>query len=1151
MNKENLKSILSHQYDQATWIKVLREIFGATVLPKNPATIKERLSGVDQKLAKAAWELGSFSTSDDRLVGLYQIDLHDGLRIGQNKVGVRSLLREIYKYDVDAALVVFVQGDKWRLSLISEIRILGEDGHPVEQKTEPKRFTYLLGNGETVRTAVDRLDLIQDTKYDLEALIDAFSVEKLNKDFFRDYKVVFNDIERESRLTISDVETARLFTQRILNRLMFLYFIQKKGWLSFEGNNNYLRGLFDRSRANKEAFYRDRLYWVFFYGLSNHAESIEIQTNEFLTERRGKVPYLNGGLFEMEKDGLDAKDAVSISNDRFAEILRLFESYNFTVDESTPFDVEIAVDPEMLGKVFEELVTGRHESGSYYTPRNVVSFMCREALKHALAECDTPEAIAKLVDESNGKDVKNPEKILERLRKLRACDPACGSGAYLLGMLQELLHVREALFAAKEIARDAQYEWKRDIIENSIYGVDMDRFATQIASLRLWLSLAIESDEPKPLPNLKYKIGRGDSLLAPIETIGQGDLHRRSLIEQFKARKKEYTDATGYLEKREIDIAIERLRLDIARTLRHLPEPPSDAKLIAARKGVEDWRTKVADAMKRGDKFNAEKHQKGLNLLLNTISQWEAEQTVEHYDTGDIFDWSVEFAEVFEDGGFDVVLANPPYLQLQANGGRLARLYENKGFETFARTGDIYSLFYERGVQLLKENGVLSYITSNKWMRAKYGEKTRKFFAEKTSPLLIVDFGSVEVFSSATVDNNILILEKSLNDEFRFFAARTDSDFDVTKSLKNYVRENGYYLSTINQNSWVIGEKDEFDIKGRVEAQGIPLDDARWGLVISRGILTGYNEAFVIPAAAKKAIEEMARQNPNDRSSELIKPLLRGRDIKAWFPAYADLWLIHAHNGIKSRGIPAVNVKNDYPAIYDHLSQFREKLMARQDKGDDWTNLRNCVYYEEFEKPKIIYPNMTKYLPFVYDETGYFTNQKCFIITGGNLKYLTCFFNSKLFKYCFADNFPNLGEDRRELSKVYFEKIPVKQIPLAEERIFEVIVDYVVFLRTHIQKLKALGSDYKRELSISLFFEQLSDALIMELYLEEDFHSAQVSVRARLPELTGIDRNEAASWEIMKDLENKIDNFSHPVRANLSSMKSIPAVQVIYNTIRS
>lgn len=1149
MNKEQLRSILSDKYDLASWRQVLTEVFGATGLFQQPKPIT--LPAND--LAESSSELGSFKTSDDRLVGLYQVDLKDSVRIGQNRVGLRKLLRNIYKYDVDAALVVFVQNDKWRLSLISEIRVRNpETDEVIEQRTEPKRFTYLLGEGETVRTSVDRLDLFRESDSTLRSLIDAFSVEKLNKDFFRDYKAVFAAFEAEVGRSIQDTETARLFTQSLLNRLMFLYFIQKKGWMKFEGNENYLRSVFDRAIASNENFYRDRLYWIFFYGLSNQAESFEIQENSFLVERRGEVPYLNGGLFEMEKDGNDEKGKVSISNERFAELLKLFEAYNFTIDESTPFEVQVAVDPEMLGKVFEELVTGRHESGSYYTPRTVVSFMCREALKHALANCDTPESIAKLVDESDGKDIRNPQEVLNLLRSIRACDPACGSGAYLLGMLQEMLHVREALFASEKVAPDAQYEWKREIIENSIYGVDLDRFATQIASLRLWLSLAIESDEPKPLPNLKYKIGCGDSLLAPIETIGQGDLHRRALIEQFRARKKEYIDADNHSEKSEAESEIERLRVEIARTLQHLPEPPKPAEIPLAERDVQPLKEKIDRLVKLGDKGQAEKFQKQLDQLLAHIAKLKESVAVESYDTGNVFDWSVEFAEVFQDGGFDIVLANPPYLQLQASGGKLARLYENKGFETFARTGDIYSLFYERGVQLLKEHGVLSYITSNKWMRAKYGEKTRKFLAEKTKPLLIVDFGSVEVFSSATVDNNILILEKSRSDESQLFAARTEIGFDISQNIQNYIRDNGYFLSTVNQNSWIIGEKDEFDIKGKVEAQGIPLEHDSWKIRINYGIKTGLNEAFIIGADTRRSIKEKAERNSDDRSLDLLKPLLRGKDIKAWFPEYSDLFLIAT--------FPTLNLNIErYPAVRDYLLGIGKHRLeqsgnpgSRKKTGNRWFETQDQIsYWRDFEKPKIIYPNMTKYLPFIYDEAGFYTNDKAFIIIGDSLKYLTCFFNSKLFKYCFSNNFPNLGEDRRELRKVFFEKIPVKQLSVEDQKVFDRLVEYIAFLRCRVSKTRKNGGGRPDELIKSALFEQLSDALILETYLADEFERYGVSIRSsvgELPEIGGINDD---SLDLIDYVFTQLDDFRHPLRTNLSGMKSIPAIQMIYNAVRN
>ncbi len=970
-------------------------------------------------------------------------------------------------------------------------------------------------------------------------------VELVTKKFFRDYKIVFDKIEVEVEKNITDKESARLYTQQLFNRLMFIYFLQKKGWLIFEGNKNYLRCLFNAAENNNENFLNDRLFWLFFSGLGAN-ENIELHNAKLMKERRGEVPYLNGGLFEKDSDGFDERDRMEIDNRYFGDILNLFEHYHFTLEESTPIDVEIAVDPEMLGKVFEELVTGRHDSGSYYTPREIVQFMCRETLKHYLAPNDSADTIAQFVDDGNCENLSNPELILKSLQQIRICDPACGSGAYLLGMMQELLRLRESLFTSKQIGNSILYNRKREIIEQNIYGVDKDRFAVQIASLRLWLSLAIESNEPRPLPNLKYKIGCGDALLAPLENDLQSNLLRRPLIDEFRNLKAEYSNEDNSTRKSELNKKIEHLRIEIAQSLHHLPEPPKPFQITLAEKELQPLREKIQRLINSGEKFKGENEQKNLNKLLSSIEEWKKQITIEHYDTPDFFDWTVEFAEVFGDGGFDVILANPPYIQLQKDGGQLAKLYENKDFETFTRSGDIYSLFYERGFGLLKEKGVLCFITSNKWMRAGYGEKSRKFFAEKTKPLLIIDFGSVKVFSTATVDNNILILQKAEKEVGKgVLAVRTEKDFDFSQGLSAYIEQNGYQLSALSQNSWVIGEKDEFDIKSRVEKQGVPLN--KWNIQINYGIKTGFNEAFIIPSKIK---DELIAKDA--KSADILKPILRGKDIKAWQPEFDDLWLIAT--------FPTLNLDiEDYPIIKEYLESIGKHRLeqsgnagSRKKTSNKWFETQDQInYWRDFEKPKIIYPNMTKYLPFIYDETGFYTNQKCFIITGESLKYLTCFFNSKLFKYCFSDNFPELQGGTRELSKIFFDKIPVKQISEDEEKPFKAIVDYIMLLKKRIQKLKAESEEYQSELVMSLFFEQLSDALVLETYLKEDFEKADVSVKEYLPEFIKLDKNdEEKSLQSVRQTYEEVELFTHPLRGNLSAMKSIPAIQIIYNTVR-
>ena len=390
----------------------------------------------------------------------------------------------------------------------------------------------------------------------------AFDVEEVTDKFFADYQRVFAQVEAAVEgIPEDDTEARRLYTQRLFNRLMFLRFIEKKGWLTYNGTHNYLRALFNAADRTgnenttsmisggghvgstqrtpvpiSENFLNDRLFWVFFHGLGNAADLPEKSAGA--VERRGEVPFLNGGLFEMQE--YDQRNAVHISNDKFAEILKLFERYNFTVTESTPLDIEVAVDPEMLGKVFEELVTGRHDTGSYYTPRPVVSFMCRESLKICLQNKtdETPETLKAFVDDGDATQIRNPEKVLRVLQTLRICDPACGSGAYLLGMMSELIRLRDALFKSSNIDPQTTYQHKLDIIQQNLYGVDKDEFAVNIAMLRLWLSLAVdyEGDIPEPLPNLDYKVATGDSLTGPAPEQISLASHLIDQIQEHQAR---------------------------------------------------------------------------------------------------------------------------------------------------------------------------------------------------------------------------------------------------------------------------------------------------------------------------------------------------------------------------------------------------------------------------------------------------------------------------------------------------------------------------------------------------------------------------------------------------------------------------------------
>ena len=569
-------------------------------------------------------------------------------------------------------------------------------------------------HGPHQRTAVQQVSNIywehQKTGSIIAALGNAFDVEPVTKRFFAEYKQVFEQVEQSvTGFAAGEDEERRLFVQTLFNRLMFVYFLQRKGWLEFEGNKDYLEALWGNYESTPEQanFYRDRLAHLFFFGLNNEQSRDCSDPKRFpdghMQTPYGNVPFLNGGLFERGR--LDRREGVTVPDEAIAAVLtELFERFNFTVMESTPLDIEVAVDPEILGKVFEELVTGRHESGSYYTPRPVVSFMCREALKgylEGVTDLDA-EPIRLLVDEqdASGTSLAHAQAVAAALDEVAVVDPACGSGAYLLGMMQELVELWVVLYSDR-LKTDARslYDLKLHIIERNLYGVDIDEFAVNIAMLRMWLSLAVEyEDDPPiaPLPNLDFKVMCGDSLLAPDPSAG----------------------------------AVAR---DSASAQMTLGRDPARMQDFDALKGAYMRASHPADKKRLHDEVDGIR--KALREGIEAVPE-------------DSLDWRVEFAEIFAArGGFDIAIANPPYERHEQISGRKERLKPLYP-DVYAGKADYYVYFYNRAVQSLRGGGILAFISSNKYMRAAYGKKLRAYLSTQLTLSQVVDFGDLPVFTA-------------------------------------------------------------------------------------------------------------------------------------------------------------------------------------------------------------------------------------------------------------------------------------------------------------------------------------------------------------------------------------------------------------------
>ena len=884
----------------------------------------------------------------------------------------------------DEPILLFTNRDGDQLHLI----------YPDLSGSRPRLQRMVAHRGQPNRTVVQQIARLWQDYGELgksmgEAVRNAFSVEPVTRDFFAAYRNIFERAKSEiGGFNSGEEEQKHVFTQTLFNRLMFVYFLSRKGWLTFNGKTDYLNALWDdyKAKGDPNSFYSVRLYNLFFSGLNN-SQSVDLRIKDaYMASLIGDVPFLNGGLFE-ETD-LDRRDDITVPDTLIQRILTgLFDRFNFTVMESTPFDVEVAVDPEMLGKVFEELVTERHASGAYYTPRPVVSFMCREALKGYLEGQDTGAdavALAAFVDrhDTAGFGVAQARNISRALEAVTVVDPACGSGAYLLGMMQELIELQNTLFNVG-VDPKSQYDLKLDIIRRNLYGVDLDGFAVNIAMLRLWLSLAIdyEGDDPQPLPNLDFKVLCGDSLLGPDPSVG------------LSARD----DETAQVHMSREPARLERLENLKAQFMRATDANEKDW----LRNEVEAIKVELRQAM--GD---------GAPVPERAL------------------DWQAEFAEViFGKQGFDIAIANPPYVHLRRLDSEQRRAYDNVGFITLARMGDIYQIFFERGCQLLRPGqGILAYITSNSWLKADYGKPLRRYFSENHTPLSLLELGK-DVFE-AIVDSSVLML-RSGGAAQSFQAVDMDrvesADFPPSQELWGQVNPDG-------DSPWSVLSRTEQSIIGKMREKGIPLTE--WDVAIHVGIITGLNEAFIIDEATKKSL---VSQDP--KSGEIIRPVLRGRDIQRFQAEWAGLYLIGTHNGYGK--VPAIRI-DEYPAVKAHLDDYYDRLEKRQNKGRTPYNLRSCAHQGEFAKEKLLWIELAEEGRFAYDNSGAYGEATTFMMVGNSLKYLCALLNSTLIRWSLQQIAPTSGMGTFRWKKVYVETIPIPKISAEEQEPFIRLVDEIL-----------------------------------------------------------------------------------------------------------
>ena len=1001
--KDNLRQIFQKPFNANEWQQMLHHYFQATELRAEP----ELIDGTTAE--EQGYYLGAIDTTDSYRIGLFYYQIQHG-NVARKRVGLRNLVKSFVNPnwgEFDAALVVFDSGELWRLSFVSDIK--GES-------TAPKRYTYVFGESDSFyNTPVGRFDALQRKGISFENIKDAFSVEALSKEFFDEYREHYADIveyitgkryvkekgkwvEKTIHEPCHEIfnqfvavykdpeKTVRDYIKKLMGRLVFLQFLQKKEWMGVPADRQDWKGGDTRFLQNKFNEFADKDNFIdgFLEPLFNDLNTNRQDNNDLASPKVGsdiKIPFLNGGLFQLDEE--DCSN-IRLPQHLLGDVLEFFERYNFTIDENDPNDAQIGVDPEMLGRVFENLLEDNKDKGAFYTPKEIVQYMCQESLiaylQTGIDDEAKKESIRQFVltheaerlrvgDGTSGMHLGSmAEDISIKLLNVKICDPAIGSGAFPMGLLRQLYLCQCAIHPELEEKNAADI--KRHIIQNNIYGVDIEKGAVDIARLRFWLSLIVDEETPRFLPNLDFKIMQGNSLLEQYKGV---DLSKMTTL---STEQGEGTQLTWF--DKELDI----LRFDL-------------------RKKLNDY-------------YNCSDHLRKEQLkqeIIDNVKQQLREQSI-NVDFGDLdlsandqFTlWHTWFYDAFSQGGFDIVIGNPPYIQLQANKGILADLYTGKNYKTFVRTGDIYSLFYEQGWNILKNCGILCFITSNKWMRAGYGENTRDFFAKYTNPEILIDFSGVDIFEAATVVTNILLFTRSNNKGCTSCVATNNKQKECLSNLHEYVEENKYIQDLSTSDGWTILTPDEVIIKQKIVELGTPLKD--WSINIFRGILTGFNDAFIISSDKREEIlKDCATEEERIRTIELIKPVIRGKDIRRNGYEWAGLWLINTHNGFKC--VSRVEI-NDYPAVKKHLDRFWTKISQRSDKGDTPYNLRNCAYIDEFEKPKVIYPETTKGARFVFDDSGIYIDKTCFMLISDDAQYLQKTLSSKLFEVAYNKMFSSV-----------------------------------------------------------------------------------------------------------------------------------------------
>ncbi|EJQ4938630.1 Eco57I restriction-modification methylase domain-containing protein [Campylobacter coli] len=859
----------------------------------------------------------------------------------------------------------------------------------------------------------------------------------------------------------------------------------------------------------------------------------EVLAKEKSTRKKSEfayLPYLNSSLFEKQSIE-NTLEISSLSNDLklfyykntvlkddkckakkgqvglLEYLFEFLDSFDFGSDDeqSEILSQKELISSSVLGNVFEKL--NGYKEGSFYTPSFITSYMCKESITKVVldkfnAQFDLDAKDISELRKSLRKEDKKAQK--ELLNSIKICDPAVGSGHFLVSALNVMLSIYDELNLFDEefylevqndeilitgrkgefieykrpktpkdkahLIQQELFHTKKDIIENNLFGVDINSNSCEITKLRLWIELLKHSfyqsfdDENyhdlKTLPNIDINIKCGNSLVSYFET-GKSLSHYPNIKERMSKYKRIVKDyKEGFYTDKNL----------IAKEIKNLQESFKNFCLKDKfNKEIKQLTNGANEYSKKYGDFLADEHhdEKFKSFFSKNMFEFSFDEKVaikefanlkKEYDnifnleSNHPFEWRFEFPEILDDDGnfkgFDLIIGNPPYIRQEELKELKPHLAKN--YKVYKGTSDIYTYFYELGFNVLKENGILSFITSNKYTRAGYGEALREFLLKNTYILKYIDLNGIKVFDSATVDTSILCFEKSKSkdNKFKYLALSNEILKTCAYNIGLYKDFAEFSQNSLSKESFTFSDENTSALKAKIERIGTPLKEWQ-GLNIYRGILTGYNEAFIITTEKRNEILANCKDKAEkERTAKLIRKMLRGRDIKRYSYEWAGLWVINAHNGYKNQNgekVEAINIEN-YPSLKKHFDEFYPQLEKRADKGLAPYNLRNCAYIEEFEREKIVYSEIVRKPQFYLDtKLNFYAEATSFILTGENLKYLIAFLNNDFVAFIFKTFYAggNLGENGFRYKKAFLEKLPIPKINSKNQKLADELVNSV------------------------------------------------------------------------------------------------------------